>query len=119
WPLGSAIREPHAWGLIALGRQAQSISFPAPPDMSQEDGPATLEASSSSGLPVSFVSLTPDVCVVGGNVVDLLAAGQCQIRASQPGNGSYMPAADVTRSFDVIAAQGHPSLRLYLPILRR
>lgn len=119
WPLGSAIREPDAWGLTALGRQAQSISFPAPPDMPQEDGPAILEASSSSGLPVSFVSLTPDVCVTGGSVVDLLAAGQCQIRASQPGNGSYLPAADVTRTFDVLAAQGHPSLRLYLPILRR
>ncbi len=69
-------------------------------------------ASASSGLPVSFTSMTPRVCdtadapgaVTGtGSLVTLLAAGTCRIEASQAGNSSFAPAPDQTQSFKIRA----------------
>src|SRR6185437_9746410 len=46
----------------------------------------TISASASSGLPVSFGSDTPRACAVSRAAVKTLAAGRCEIRASQGGN---------------------------------
>src|SRR5205085_2114788 len=54
-----------------------------------------------SGLAISFASTTPGVCTVSGNTVTLVAAGTCTIVASQDGNGNYLAAASVARSFTV------------------
>lgn len=116
WPAGAGANAPGEWGLAALGRQAQSITFAPLPDVGQEQGPLALDASSSSGLPVTFTSLTPDVCEAGGNVLDLLTPGSCTIRASQPGDDSYNPAANITRSFELHAPKGP---YLYLPFFHR
>lgn len=64
----------------------------------------TVAASASSGLPVSFSSDTPHVCAVSGSTVRTLAAGRCEIRASQGGNASFQSAADVVQGFTVSAA---------------
>lgn len=82
---------------------AQSIDFAAPADRALDSGSFALTASASSGLPVSYASLTASVCGVVGNSVDLLAAGTCSIAASQAGNASYAAAATVTHSFAVSA----------------
>jgi hypothetical protein len=80
---------------------AQTITFPAIAAHTLGDAPFAVSASSSSGLPVQFVSLTGAVCGVSGNTVTLLAIGQCSISAEQPGNASYAPAATVVQSFNV------------------
>jgi len=65
----------------------------------------SLSASASSGLPVSFSSMTESVCTVTGTVVFLSGAtGACTIRASQAGTEDYVPAAQ-DRSFAVKDAQ--------------
>jgi peptidoglycan/xylan/chitin deacetylase (PgdA/CDA1 family) len=56
-----------------------------------------LAASASSGLPVLFASLTPTVC----STTTALAAGGCQIQATQAGNAQYAAAAPVTQSFTI------------------
>jgi hypothetical protein len=38
---------------------------------------------------------------VSGNIVTLVALGQCSIQASQAGNTNYLPATPVTQSFQV------------------
>jgi hypothetical protein len=63
--------------------------------------PVALNASSSSGLPVAFVSTSATVCTVNGTSVTLLAAGTCSVRADQAGNGAFNAAPSVTRSFTV------------------
>jgi hypothetical protein len=64
-------------------------------------GSVSLSASASSGLAVSFSSLTPLVCTVSGTTGKLLTAGTCSIQASQPGNTDYSAAPTVTESFTV------------------
>ena len=63
-----------------------------------------LHATASSGLTVSFVSLTPTVCTVSGASATLVNPGSCTIQASQPGNAQYAAATPVMQSFTVIPA---------------
>jgi hypothetical protein len=64
----------------------------------------TASASASSGLAVTFSSLSTSVCTVSGSTVNLVNAGTCTIRASQAGNTSYNPAPNVDQSFTVARA---------------
>ncbi|HEX5145576.1 MAG TPA: hypothetical protein VFV85_01030, partial [Conexibacter sp.] len=88
---------------------SQAITFAQPADTRVDQGPASLSASASSGLAVSFASSTPAICSVSGSSVTLLATGTCSITASQAGNGTYASAVDVTRSFQVTAIPSSPS----------
>jgi hypothetical protein len=80
---------------------AQNIAFAPLPDRASGSAPFTLIATASSGLPVSFASLTLSNCTVAGSTATLVAAGTCTVRASQPGNATYAAAANVDRSFQV------------------
>lgn len=60
-----------------------------------------ITAAASSGLPVSFISLSPSICTVAGPVVSMLITGTCLIQASQPGNAVYAAAPVVTQSFTI------------------
>ena len=90
-PAGSAIQ-------IAAGRQ--TITFGA--IASQPMGtPVALNATASSGLTVSFASLTGTVCTASGNIATLLKIGTCKIQATQPGNANYKAATPVNQTFSV------------------
>lgn len=81
---------------------AQSISFPAIPN--QVAGTQlTLNASASSGLPVSFSSSTTNVCIVAAGRASFVSAGTCSITAFQSGNATFAPAASVAQTFTVQA----------------
>ena len=56
---------------------------------------ATLSATASSGLPVSFVSETASVCTVSGSTATMIASGTCTLEATQAGNSQYEPASAV------------------------
>jgi hypothetical protein len=83
---------------------AQSITFAAPPNQTVGTTPPALAANATSGLTVVFASSTPSVCTVSGTTLTLLSAGTCSIDASQAGNGTYLAAPVVSRSFTVAAA---------------
>ena len=84
---------------------AQTITFATPANQTFGSGVFNLSATTTSGLAVSFASLTPMTCAVSGNTVALMAAGTCTIRAGQAGNPSFGPAPDIDRSF-IIAQAG-------------
>jgi subtilase family serine protease len=85
--------------------QAQTITFT--PIASQKVGTlVALNASASSGLPVSFASSTSAICTVSGTTADLIATGTCTIVASQAGNGTYASATPVSQSFTVTTTAG-------------
>jgi hypothetical protein len=65
----------------------------------------TLNATASSGLPVSFASATPATCSITDTTVKLLGLGVCTVRASQAGNLYYGAAPTVDQSFNVLRAQ--------------
>jgi len=81
----------------------QAITFNALPDRLLVAGPFTVSATASSGLPVSFSSVTPAVCTVSGATVTLVTTGSCAIRASQAGDATWSPATPVDRWFQVTA----------------
>jgi hypothetical protein len=83
-----------------VARASQTVSF-TPPASATIDQPVTLTATASSWLPVTYTSVTPDVCTVSGATVSATAAGTCTIVASQPGDAQYAPADSVTGSFPV------------------
>jgi hypothetical protein len=86
---------------FGIGHASQTINFPA--IASQVVGtPLTLSATASSGLPVSFASITPAVCTVAGTAASFAAAGKCTIQATQAGNSTYSGATPVSRGFTVV-----------------
>jgi large repetitive protein len=85
---------------FSVMQKTQTITFnPIPTQVLGT--PLTLSASASSGLPVSFASLTTAVCTVSGTTATLVKAGTCTIQASQSGNASYAAATPVPQSFSV------------------
>jgi hypothetical protein len=63
-----------------------------------------LTATASSGLAVSYASVTPLVCEVSGSTVNLVAGGNCGIVATQAGSRMYAAARPVGRNFAVTLA---------------
>ena len=86
---------------ITVSQEGQTITFTNPG--AQAFGTSlTLSASSSSNLPVSFVTMTPSpVCTVTGNTVTFLNVGYCTVQATQAGNANYLPATPVPQTFKV------------------
>jgi hypothetical protein len=95
--------------LSAQAQAAQTVTFPAP-GAPRADGTIVLSATASSGLPVTYMSQTPDICTVSGNIVTPVRAGTCTITAYQAGNDDFA-AAQAVRSFavgGVLAITGAP-----------
>jgi hypothetical protein len=86
----------HAF-LVTLA--TQTITFSNPSAQTYGDAPFTLNATASSGLPVSYASTNTAVCTVSGSTVTLLAAGDCGIVATQAGNTYYAAAPEVGHMF--------------------
>jgi len=87
---------------------AQTISFPAIAEQSLSAAPFLLNATATSGLPVSYglVSGPANLTGTNNNTVTVTGAGNVVIQASQAGNSTYAAAAIVTQSFTVAAPVG-------------
>ena len=83
------------------GSATQTINFGAVANQVVGTAPFTVSATASSGLPVSFASLTSAVCTVSVATVTLVSAGTCTIQAMQAGNIDYTAATPVDQSFQV------------------
>ncbi len=88
--------------VIALNQQAQTITFAALADVPFSATPLTLNATATSGLTVTF-SVVSGPASITGNQLTLLGTGAITVRATQPGNGSYLAATPVERTFSVTA----------------
>jgi hypothetical protein len=89
---------------ITISGFGQTITFGALGNKTYGAQPFAVSATASSGLTVSFASLTTSVCTVSGTTVTIVAVGACSIQASQAGNASYGPAPNVNQSFTVTQA---------------
>ncbi len=84
-------------------KAAQIITFNNPGAQNFDSTP-TLSATASSSLAPSFSSATTGVCTItSGGALTFVTAGTCTINADEEGNGSYLAAATVARSFSVNA----------------
>lgn len=79
--------------------EPQTISFAPLADRLATAGPFTLSATASSGLTVAFELVSGPATLVGNTVTPTGPSGTVTIRATQPGNGTWLAASAVTRSF--------------------
>lgn len=87
--------------MVTVNASDQAITFPNPGSADLADiSTVSLDATAPAG-PVSYASVTPEVCTVSGHTVTLLATGACTIDASQAGGDGWNPATDVDQSFTV------------------
>lgn len=110
-----------------LNASFQSISFPPVPTKLTTDPPFNLNATATSGLPVSYTILSGPASVNGSTVTLNGNAGTVKVQADQAGNGTYDPAAPVTSSFEVVDAAANvaviepldplPATSVYMPEL--
>jgi PKD repeat protein len=87
-------------------KETQLIEFLSPAPASASVGGPTyaVAAQASSGLPVSYSSATPSVCLLEGSTVSFVAPGVCTIEAGQAGNGEYIAAPQMRQSVVVAPA---------------
>ena len=93
---------------VQRSKLQQVISFEPPNSMGQTES-ITLKGYADSGLPVSYTTSTPDVCVRssfdGVWTLTALKAGECKVTASQAGDDTFAAATDVTRTITVLENQ--------------
>jgi len=83
-------------------RKTQTISFNPIDDKKTLDEPFEIDASSTSGLPVSFVLESGPAVVNGNRVILTGSAGTVRISATQRGSLDYNAAQDIVRVFEVV-----------------
>jgi hypothetical protein len=88
--------------VAARARLPQTISFAAPAAKTYGDPDFTINATASSGLPVT-VSANGN-CTASSVTVQLTGAGSCTITASQAGDASYNAAPDVAMTIAIAKA---------------
>ena len=94
---------------LTIGVASQTINFgPAPTPTFAAGGGFQVFASATSGLPITYSSLTPALCDAHGSTILMIGAGTCTIAANQPGNANYTVASQVTQSITVAQAQPQP-----------
>jgi uncharacterized protein (TIGR03437 family) len=113
-----AAASPVTQALLIPAPLPQTIKFAAFADMilGVGAGIAGPDASATSGLGVTFTSLTPSVCTtfiyedgsagIMAPSVRAQTTGVCTIEASQSGNAAWTPASSVTQSFTINAPAG-------------
>ena len=84
-----------------ISKVNQTITFTSPGNQKMAASPLTVNATASSGLPVTLTSSTTSVCTVIGMTITFVAPGFCTIVASQAGDANYNAAPSVTRSFRI------------------
>ena len=80
----------------------QYISMPDIPKQLTSNPPYTLEATATSGLPVSFEMISGPA-TIDGNILTLTGeTGTVTLKAVQEGNDEWLPAPDAVKTFEVI-----------------
>lgn len=85
-------------------RSEQSITFAPLPDKMTGAADFAPSATASSGLSVTYTSSAPAVATIVGGQISIVGTGTTTITASQPGNATFAPAADVSQTLTVKAA---------------
>jgi len=81
----------------------QTITFGALPNVTYGVAPSILNATASSGLPVTFAVTSGPASITGG-VLSVTGAGTVVVTAHQSGGSIYSPAPSLSQSFAVAQA---------------
>lgn len=90
--------------LLSQDKGFQTLTFTPPADLfNLSTTPILLSATATSGLPVVY-SIVSGPATISGSNLTLTGTGTVVIRASQPGNASYLAAPPVDRTITVVPA---------------
>ncbi|MFD2067143.1 PA14 domain-containing protein [Pontibacter silvestris] len=81
-------------------KNSQSITFESISDKASNDVPFKLEASASSGLPISY-NIISGPATVSGDKLTITGTGKVEVEASQSGNDNFYAATPVKQTFKV------------------
>jgi cyanophycinase-like exopeptidase len=101
---GTYDRAPYVIQGLLIKKASQTITFDVLPAKNLGDADVNLTASSSSGLPVSFVSDNTAVATLVAGKIHIVGAGTANIYAMQAGNTNYNAANSVYQTFTVTKA---------------
>ena len=80
---------------------SNQISFNLPSSLLFSSKTYPFAGISTSGLPLTYESLTPDICSVAESILTLTKLGLCTVRASQSGSEFYEAAQPVDASITI------------------
>jgi Fibronectin type III domain len=86
-----------------IGTTPQTITFSLPAS-GYVGAEVALAATADSGLTVTYVTTTPDICPIGDASLRLAATGTCSVTASQPGDSTFAAASDVVATITITLA---------------
>ena len=88
---------------LTIAMANQTIRFRFAPRV-KVNNTGTVSATATSGLLVTYTSMTPSVCTISGPRVTGKKVGTCTINADQPGDSSYNAAPQVTQTLTIAKA---------------
>ncbi|MBQ9473596.1 MAG: hypothetical protein IJU81_04230, partial [Bacteroidales bacterium] len=94
----TSFMRPYVWHET---REPQTIVWQQEPDDRLADRAVPLTATTTSGLPVRYVSLDRAVAYVRGDSLHFVTAGTATVTALQEGDRQYQPAQRVSKHFTV------------------
>ena len=80
---------------------SQTITFSLSSPVTYGVSPITLNATASSGLPVTYTSSNTSIATVSGNILTIVGAGLVTITADQAGDATYAAAPSATQTLIV------------------
>jgi plastocyanin/adenosine/AMP kinase len=80
---------------LTIKKLGQTISISSIPTKTYGDTDFILEATSTSGLPISFDTDSAEIATIVNGKVHIVRAGECSIVMQQNGNSIYDPAPEV------------------------
>lgn len=92
-------------GKLIITRANQSLSWEQTFDKVRIGDEVELDAVSSSGLPIEYVSSNTDIIVIKGNHAKFISDGYAEIMAIQNGNENYIAASSITKRIDVLPVE--------------
>ena len=86
---------------LTVNKRSQVITFDELPEKTYEDLPFTLPQKTDEGLTIAYTSTNTAVASISGNTVTILKPGTTDIIASQAGDATHYPAAEVSQTLVV------------------
>lgn len=81
--------------------ETQSIEWQQELSFSLSNSPIALTATSTSGLPVSYLCNDTTIAAIEGSMLYLLTEGETLLTAYQEGDSHYLPAEEITKTLRV------------------
>jgi hypothetical protein len=97
----------YAGGTLTINKAPQTIDFTTIPDQTINSKYDLSPVNASSGLPVSFALTDPTIAMISGSTLTSLQVGTETLTASQAGDDNYLPATNVSQTFNIIDDSGN------------